>query len=420
MLTEDELAPAQTMPRVETTLPEQISPQRAKPSPIDQPQRYPYQPALDGIRAVAVSGVVLFHFGVGVAGGGFLGVDIFLALSGFLITTMLLREFASSRRIAIGAFYGRRARRLLPALFLVVVAVALYGHFYADQLQLLKLRWDTLASLFYTANWRFIASGAGYFEHFAAPSPVGHLWSLAIEEQWYLVWPLVVTGLLFVFGPPVGRQRRKWIVVTLGLAALSAVTMAALVKDANVNRVYYGTDTRAQTLLIGAALAMILHARSLSARTQRWLDATGLVGLFGCIALFTTVGAADTWIYRGGFALTAVTATALIAGAAGPSNGWTRRVLSLPPLPELGRISYGLYLWHWPVVVFLTQGRTGLSGAALFFVRLATTLLAAIASYELVEQPIRHHRWPLRRAAITTGAAIVATASLIVVATPVL
>ncbi len=392
---------------------------RERAGVVDQPERYPYQPALDGVRAVAVAGVVLFHFGWLAAGGGFLGVDVFLALSGFLITTLLLREFVGSGRVGVGAFYGRRARRLLPAVFLVLAVVALYGQFFADQTQLVKLRDDTLASLLYVANWRFIFSGASYFDQFSAPSPVSHLWSLAIEEQWYLVWPLVVIGLLGWLGPPVARARRMWLGITLGLAAASMLLMAVLVDDTNVNRVYYGTDTRAQTLLIGAALAMAFHGRSFSEEVQRRWDLVGLAGLAGCVAMFGLVDSADLWMYRGGLGLMAVFSVLMIGGAAGPARGWTKTVLSLPPLPELGRISYGVYLWHWPVLVFLDENRTGFSGASLFIVRVAVTLLIAIASFELVELPIRQRRWPVREAVIASVAALAAVAVLTLAIIPV-
>ena len=272
-------------------------------SPIDQPRRYPYQPSLDGVRAIAVLAVVLFHFEVGGFDGGFLGVDVFLALSGFLITTLLLREFAETKRIRIGAFYGRRVRRLLPALFLVIAAVAFFGQYAADEFQLEHLRGDAISSIFYVANWRFIGTGGGYFEQFLSPSPLRHLWSLAIEEQWYLVWPLVVFAGVALVGLPVGRRRWGWVAFTVAGAVVSAGLMALLLDEENVNRVYYGTDTRAQALLIGTVLAVLVHARQLTPRAQRIVDALGVVGLAGCVAMFVGVDATDTWMYRGGFAL---------------------------------------------------------------------------------------------------------------------
>ena len=207
--------------------------------------------------------------------------------------------------------------------------------------------------------------------------------------------------------------------MTNGVAAALALIMAVLANDADVNRVYYGTDTRSQALLVGAVLAVAFHARAFTFKEQRWLDRAGLAGLAGCLLLFGLVDSADVWMYRGGFAFTAIAASALIAGAAGPDRGALRSVLSLPPFPELGRISYGVYLWHWPVLVFLSEDRTGLDGAALLVVRLAVTLLVSIASYQLVEQPIRHHRWPVGRAAMTTAVAVAFTALLIVEVVPV-
>ncbi len=386
---------------------------RSSAWPIDQPSRYPYQPALDGVRAVAVSSVLLYHFGVGTASGGFLGVDVFLVLSGFLITTLLLREHAGTGHIRIAQFYGRRARRLLPGLFLVLGAVVAFARIAADEHQLVKLRGDALSSLFYVANWRFILSGNGYFDH-VSPSPLTHLWSLAIEEQWYLLFPLAVVGLISLIGPPIGRERGTWVRIMVAGAITSAALMAALVNDANFNRVYYGTDTRAQALFIGTTLAILMYSNSFSRQAQRRLDLLGLLGLAGCVAMFWQVAATDQWMYRGGFALIAIFAAFLISGAISSSYGVTQRLLSIPPLPELGRISYGIYLWHWPVFVYLDEVRTGLSGAALLIVRCAVTILISIASYSLVERPIRERAWHSWRPAIAAVAAAAVLATVVV------
>src|SRR6478752_1025040 len=221
-----------------------------------------HQPALDGVRALAVIAVIMFHAGNVYATAGFIGVDVFLVLSGFLITTLLLRELARTGRVAFGAFWMRRARRLLPALILVLLAVALFGAFVATDDEALGLRGDLLGSLFYVQNWRFVLSGASYFTQFGSPSPLRHMWSLAIEEQWYLIWPLVFLGIVRV-----AKANLKVITtVVLALAAGSAVLMAVLYHPGgDASRVYYGTDTRAQALLIGAALAVLF-----SMRTTAW------------------------------------------------------------------------------------------------------------------------------------------------------
>ena len=387
-------------------------------SPVDQPERYPYQPALDGIRALAVTGVLLFHFGVDQVKGGFLGVDVFLVLSGFLITTLLLREGITNKRINIVAFYGRRVRRLLPCLLLVMIAVIFFGRYVADQLQLEELQGDAISSVFYFANWRFISSGGGYFEQFGSLSPLRHLWSLAIEEQWYLIWPLVVVGLLKLVGLPSGCRRWVWAVVTSTGALISVLLMVLLVNDANTNRVYYGSDTRVQALLIGTTLAVLFYGRAFTNQAQRFLDMAGLLGLLGCLVMFWRVDEGDTWMFRGGFALVAVLSAMLIAGAAGSATGFTQRLLTVPPLPALGRISYGVYLWHWPVFVYLDSYRTGLSGNSLFVLRCIITLLLAIASYELIERPIRQRTWSSWRGALITMSSVAVIATMVLVLIP--
>ena len=214
----------------------------------------PYQPALDGLRGVAVAAVLLYHGGVTWMDGGFLGVDIFFTLSGFLITTLLLVEWGRTRTIRLGAFWLRRARRLLPALGLVLLGIALYAAFVASQGQLAGIRTDSFSTIGYVANWRFVLSGQGYFEEFATPSPFRHMWSLAIEEQFYLVWPFIVLGLLH-WRPKLRFLTRLFV----GSAVASALLMAVLFRsDRDPSRVYYGTDTRAQALLVGAALAAAL------------------------------------------------------------------------------------------------------------------------------------------------------------------
>jgi len=362
------------------------------------PARLKHQPGLDGIRALAVVAVMLFHGGVSRATGGFIGVDIFLVLSGFLITTLLLREITATGRIAVKEFWLRRARRLLPALVLVLLAVAVFGAWIARDDEIIGLRGDLLGSLFYVQNWRFVFSGQGYFAQFGSPSPLRHMWSLAIEEQWYLIWPLVFLGIVRI----TRANRRAITAVILALAALSAGLMALLADHGGDHaRAYYGTDTRAQALLIGAVLAVTFGARSdrVSVAGARIGQAAAVLG--AAFLGWFIVTQSDAWspLYHGGFTLIAIASAALIVGAMTP--GPVRRLLSLPPLPAIGAISYGLYLWHWPVYVALSPDRTGLSGTALLGLRLVVTFVPAIASYFLVERPIREQRvrWVRHRVA---------------------
>ncbi len=223
------------------------------------------QPALDGLRAVAVIAVLLFHGGVAGARGGFLGVDVFFVLSGYLITMLLLREQQATGRIALGAFWARRARRLLPALFFVLAAVAVYAAFLVEPQARLSLRLDGLATLGYVGNWRQLGAEGGYFAQGATPSPLRHTWSLSIEEQFYLVWPLVVVALLR--GRRLTRSRVRRVLVVAAVAALASAVLMSVLLGGDVSRVYYGTDTRAQSVLVGCALAALLRLRRTPAGT---------------------------------------------------------------------------------------------------------------------------------------------------------
>ena len=394
---------------------EESAPAPAHQVPIDQPTRYAYRPALDGIRAVAVVAVLLYHGRVGWAQGGYLGVDLFFVLSGYLITTLLVTEFSGTSGIALTQFWLRRARRLLPALFVVLVGCALYSVFLADASQVAKIRGDAIASLLYVANWHFIFSGASYFDQFALPSPLRHMWSLAIEEQFYLVWPLVILGGLRV----VGRTRRHW--RTIWIAALAAGTVGSIAlmaiiygNGSNPSAAYYSTFTRAQALLIGAGLAFLLIERDrLSREWNQVLLAFGAVGFLGIFSLFYLAKGTPGWMYQGGFALTALLGACLIAGASRQEHNPLTALLAIKPLPQIGLISYGLYLYHWPIFVALTEDRTGLSGNALLGLRLGATVAVSVVSYRVLELPVR--RGVLRRVGplFLAGAAVVATMSLV-------
>ncbi|HET9471382.1 MAG TPA: acyltransferase, partial [Usitatibacter sp.] len=237
------------------------------------PANLPHHAALDSLRALAVLAVIAYHYDASWARGGFLGVDLFFVLSGFLITTLLILEWRRSNRIATGRFWGRRARRLLPALMILLVLVAVITVNVIDPWKRAGVRNDGLASLFYVANWRFVAAKQGYFELFSAPSPLRHMWSLAIEEQFYLVWPLVTYAALRA-----GRgSLRLLAIVCAGGIALSIAVMAIVYKAGDPSRAYYGTDARAHTILLGALLAVVLLAWKPSAAAQRRLRIASVV-----------------------------------------------------------------------------------------------------------------------------------------------
>ena len=374
-------------------------------------RRLSYQPALDGLRALAIAAVLAYHADLPFARGGFLGVDAFFVLSGYLITSLLLAEWRTNGTINLAAFWARRARRLFPALFLVLVGIAGYAVVFAEPAQLDKLRSDSLATLGYFANWRLAFSGESYFDQFSLPSPLRHTWSLAIEEQWYAVWPLLLMALLWWRR----GSLRALLVVAVAMMAGSALLMAWL-HDPRVDpsRVYYGTDTRAQSLLVGAVLAMLLarHGaiRAGAARLLLQLAAVACVIYVGWLWVATPDSSA--MLYRGGFLLSAVAVAVAITAVVQPQPGPLGRLLSVGPLRGLGKISYGVYLWHWPIYLVLTPDRTGLDGAGLLVARVALTLAIASVSYHLVEMPVRRGALRTWR---TSWAVAPAVASVLVV-----
>jgi peptidoglycan/LPS O-acetylase OafA/YrhL len=400
----------------------------------------PHVPGLDGIRAVAVLGVLAFHGGVSWAGGGLLGVDIFFVLSGFLITSLLVGEWSSSGKVRFLRFYERRARRLLPALFLTMLLVAAYAHWFALPSTLSTLRGDALATLAYVANWRFVLTGQNYFIRFGPPSPLLHTWSLAVEEQFYLVWPALALFVLRRRG-----RRGLAVVATLGIVLSAAVTTLLLHHGVSVTRLYYGTDTRVQEVMAGALLAVAIPRIAHRFRTAEvatepggepgaeagersdprspgWMiSVTGTVGAVALLWALHAVSGERPFLYNGGFLLVAAATTAVILLVVVRPRDWLSRALSFGVLGYTGRISYGLYLYHYPMFLMIDGQHTGLSGAGLLAVRLAATGAAAVVSYHLVEMPIRNRRalpgWHLV-AAIPVALAVVITALFLTTVPP--
>lgn len=345
--------------------------------------------ALDGLRALAVAVVVVYHFWPRRLPSGFLGVDVFMVLSGFLITGLLVREHDATGRVRFGAFFGRRFRRLVPALLLLVTTVALWTAAVGAESMFTSVRSQGLAALGYVANWRLVLDGTSYGGAAGDESPLVHLWSLAVEEQFYLCWPPLLVLLLAL-----GRGRHKIAVVAASGGAIASAAVMALMFEPGGDplRVYYGTDTRAQAFLVGSVAA--LAAPHLSVRAQRAVAWLGLGTLAALMYAMTTD--APGVLYRGGFGVVAVAAALAVIATTVP--GPVSSLLGLRALRGLGRVSYGVYLWHWPAGVLLTPDRVGVDGVALAAVRLAVTALGAGVSWMLLERPLR--RWPVRRVVI--------------------
>jgi peptidoglycan/LPS O-acetylase OafA/YrhL len=350
-----------------------------------------YMPALDGIRAVSILGIMANHGGFGWAAGGVISVNVFFVLSGFLITMLLMKEWTRSGTIRLRAFWARRARRLLPALFVLLGAIGLYALFFAQGGTQGQLRADGLSTLFYFSNWHQIISGQSYFNQVSAQSPLLHTWTLAIEEQFYLVWPIVVICVLKLSRSP----RVLFAVAVVGVLA-SAAEMALLFHPGvDPSRIYYGTDTRAQDILTGAALGILLFRRppAPSRRARAGLSWMAVAAAAVFVLEWTRINGSADLTYKGGFLVADLMVALVICGVTLAPSGLPARVLSLRPLTFTGRISYGLYLWHWPIFLVLNRARTGLEGYSLFALRLAVTFGIATLSWYLVETPVRQKKF---------------------------
>jgi peptidoglycan/LPS O-acetylase OafA/YrhL len=374
--------------------------------------------------------IMAYHGGLSWIPGGFFAVDVFFVLSGFLITSLLIGERLSRGRIRLKAFWARRARRLLPALLVMIVAVTLYARFIAAPGMYPQLRSDALSALFYVANWHFILSGQNYFVANGPVSPLLHTWTLGIEEQFYLVWPLLVVAVMWRAGRSGrGAGRALWALMALSLvgAAASATEMALIYQPADVNRVYFGSDTHAQSLLIGAALAaaVALWRRRgqefVTARSARFVIAFfGLAGIAVLAWMWSQLNVNDSGIFDGGFAGASVCVAAVVLSGVLVPRSLVARVLSFAPLRYLGRISYGMYLWHFPLDIALTEARVGVGGYALFGIRSALTIAIATVSYYGLEKPIRSGQFLTRtRAFVATPVAVAGTVVALVLATSV-
>jgi peptidoglycan/LPS O-acetylase OafA/YrhL/lysophospholipase L1-like esterase len=334
--------------------------------------------------------------------GGFMGVDTFFVISGFLITSLLIGEWRQTVTIKLGAFWARRARRLLPALLLMLLFVAFFASVIVPKGTYGALRLDALSTLLYVSNWHFILVNSNYFNETAASSPLLHTWSLAVEEQFYLIWPLVVLGVLYFT-----RSLKVLFALCVAAAIGSAVWMNVVYNNGlNTNRAYLGTDTRSQCLFIGCALAVglvLVAQRSQEqgrlAEGELWrpsnavglavCGALGIVGAITAVVIWVLTTAGSSFPYAGGFFLIGLAVGSVILSVVAAPRSIVPRFLALNPIRYVGRISYGLYIWHWPIFIWLNHERTNLLGWQLFAVRVAVTFAVSVASFHLVERPIR-------------------------------
>ncbi|UXS21082.1 acyltransferase family protein [Staphylococcus delphini] len=346
-----------------------------------------YMPGLDGMRAVAVIAIIIYHLNPQWLSGGFLGVDTFFVISGYLITSLLLTEYHNTGKIELTSFWLRRVKRLIPAvLFLVMGVLVLTLIFMPTEIQ--KVRADSIAAIFYVSNWWYIMQNVDYFEQFAV-QPLKHLWSLAIEEQFYLMFPIVLLSLLSFI-----RRLKSIRIIFLILLVISMITMMVLyVPNENVARVYFGTDTRIQTLLMGVLLALVWPPFQLKAKVNRkmrmMIDTAGVVGLAILFICFKFVSETNSILYYGGFFLISAVTLLVIASSVHPS-GYFAKFLGNKVFTFIGSRSYSLYLWHYPIIVLIHhQFVQGQIPPLVYVVEILLMVLMAEFSYKFIEQPFR-------------------------------
>ncbi|MEY9093598.1 acyltransferase family protein [Paenibacillus sp. RC84] len=350
-----------------------------------------YMPGLDGLRAISVLAVIAYHFNLKWAKGGLLGVEVFFVLSGYLITDQLLWELKTQRKISLLHFWIRRIRRLLPAMVSMLMVVAL-GLILIDPSRMQTLKGDFLSSVFYVNNWYLIFHQVSYFESFGPPSPIGHLWSLSIEEQFYVIWPLLLIFLVRLLR----RQGKLAVFILLG-AAVSAIAMALLyVPGTDPSRVYYGTDTRAFAILIGAALAVVWPSWRLtdriSSRARSLLDLLGAAAMLILFIMMNQTNEYDSSLYPVGFLFLSVVTAVIIAVLVHPASQ-LGAILAAKPLSWIGKRSYSLYIWHYPVIILSRpEANVGEPGFVDILLQLTLIFMLSALSYRFVEEPIRKGR----------------------------
>ena len=390
------------------------------------PDHLPYMSGIDGLRAIAVMAVLFYHADFAWARGGFLGVEVFFVISGYLITSLLLVEWLRTGTIGLKSFWIRRARRLLPAATLLVLGVSAAALLiYRDALE--RMLGDVVAAMSYVTNWFLIVREVSYFESFGRPPLLQHMWSLAVEEQFYILWPLIFTfGLMILRGRDPKRSIRSFFaIVVVGIVASTLLMGFLHTPFEDPSRVYYGSDTRAAGILVGVALSLVWIPWRLSpilpGRKRAVLNAAGFVALAALMTILATADEFSTLLYRGGFLATSLVTAAVIAVTVHPAAS-LGRILENPVMKWIGTRSYGIYLWHWPIFMVLRPGADVADRPYIAFaVRLALTFAIAEVSYRYVESPIRRkglRQWvvDLRRAAgVTTirGGSIIAVSAVV-------